>query len=240
MSVVKQYAEVLKKNISSVYDVQHDKIVEVANLFGDCMSNGGVVQLFGVKHGIETVNELNYRAGGIAYFHKYAIMDLAMRHIITKNEVYLTQDAYNHPEYIDELEKYYQLDPRDLYCIISEKGNEPIAIELAKKAKERGQKVVAFVNKKSYDHNGGTLLDYADCYLDWQSEDPDLALNINGVKCCQTNTSVLAAIGQMLHCEIYRYFMEKEGKAPVLLSANIKGADVHNNALTDPYERRIR
>lgn len=240
MSVVKQYADALKKNISDVYEGQLDKIVQIAKMFGDCMSQGGIVQLFGVRHGVETVNELNYRAGGIAYYHKYSIMDLALRNVITKDDVYQTGEAYQRVDLVEQLEQLYQLDERDLYCIISENGNEPVAIELAKRAKARGQKVVAFVNLKSYHNHQGTLLDYTDQYLDWQSEDPDLTLDVNGVRCCQTNTSVLAAMGQMLHCEVYRYFMEKQGQAPVLLSANIKGADVHNNALTDPYGRRIR
>ena len=240
MDVVKQYAQTVKANILKVYDAQQSKIVEIANMFGDCMDNGGVVQLFGVKHGVETVNELNYRAGGIAYFHKYVLSDLAMRHLVTKEDIYTTGEAYNRVELADEFEKLYVLDDRDLYCIISEKGNEPLALEIAKRAKQRGQKVVAIINKESYDYNGGTLLDYADNWLDWQSADPDLAINVAGVDFCQTNTTVLAVIFQMLHCEVYRYFMGKYGKAPVLLSANIKGADVHNNSLTDPYGRRIR
>ena len=46
-------------------------------------------------------------------------------------------------------------------------------------------------------------------------------------------------IGNNLQFELHKYFIEKHGSAPVLLSANIKGADVHNNGLTDPYGKRV-
>ena len=72
-----------------------------------------------------------------------------------------------------------------------------------------------------------------------QSECPDLAVDVDGVKAGQTGTTVTNIIAQMLTAELYKYFIEKHGSAPVLLSANIKGADVHNNGLTDPYGKRV-
>ena len=239
MEVMKQYLEELKKKTVEAYDTQRDKIVKVARMFGECMDNGGVVQLFGVKHGIEFVNELNYRAGGIAPFHKQILGDLLLRKAHTKDEVYKTGEIYNHPEVCDELKALYELDDRDMYCLVSEKGNEPLILEYARQAKEKGQVIVAVVNKKSYDQYGGTLLDYADEWLDMQADCPDLTLDIHGVKVGQTGSTVTNIIAQMLTAELYRYFIEKHGQAPVLLSANVKGADVHNNGLTDPYGRRV-
>ncbi|MDO4377829.1 MAG: sugar isomerase domain-containing protein [Erysipelotrichia bacterium] len=240
MNVIKEYFDTLIANIDRVYDSQKHNVVKAANMMAECMEQGGVIQLFGTEQGIEFCNELNYRAGGIAYFHNYSLNHLLMHNIITKEDVYVTKKAYQDASLIDKMEEMYQLDNRDMYCLISQSGNEPLIIELAKKAKERGQKIIAVVNKQSYDKNNGKLLDYADMYLDIDSADPDLALNINGVKCCQTGTTVANILAQMIHAEIYRYYVNKFGKAPVLLSANINQADIHNNALTDPYERRIR
>ena len=66
MDIKKKYFDLIKEKIEEVYKCQSDKMSEVAALFGSCMENEGVVQLFGVAHGEEFVNELNYRAGGIA------------------------------------------------------------------------------------------------------------------------------------------------------------------------------
>ncbi len=240
MDVIKDYFSVLVSNLDEVYHKQNLQVVKVAEMMAECMNNGGAVQLFGTDQGVEFVNELNYRAGGIAYFHKYDLTGLLMKNIIEKEDINVTKKAYQDITLIDKMEEMYQLDDRDMYCLISQSGSEPIVVELAKRAKAKGQKVVAVINKTSYDKANGTLLDYADLYIDMCSPDPDLALDINGVKCCQTHTTVADALAQMIHAEIYRIYKEKYGEAPVLLSANIKGADVHNNYLTDKYERRIR
>ncbi|MGI6510148.1 MAG: sugar isomerase domain-containing protein [Erysipelotrichaceae bacterium] len=242
MEIKKKYVEILKAQIEKAYDTQHKKIVEVSNMFGQCMSNGGVVQLFGIEHDEEFVNELNYRAGGIAPFHALKIRDLTLKggvemEDVKSGKIYLKENV---SKTADVLMGLYDLDDRDMYVLVSAKGNNPLVLELAERVKTNGQKLVAVVNKAGYDASGGTLLDYADIWLDMCSFEPDVAIDLDGVKIGQTSSTVANVIAQMLTAETYRYFIETKGKAPVLFSANIKGADVHNNALTDPYGRRVR
>jgi len=240
MDIKRQYVDLLKNKLDDVYNAQNEKIVQIADMFGECMDNGGVVQLFGVKYGTEFVNELNYRAGGIAYYHKMGVEDLVLRKMYTKDSIYKTGEIYNDVTIIDKMYEIYQMDDRDMFCLVSEKGNEPAIIEFAKRIKAKGQKLVAVVSKAAYDKAQGTLLDYADAWIDMMASDPDLALDIDGDKVGQLGSTTTNIIAQMITAELYRYFIEKHDKAPVLLSANVKGADVHNNDLTDPYERRIR
>ena len=239
MDIKKKYFDLIKEKIEEVYKCQSDKMSEVAALFGSCMENEGVVQLFGVAHGEEFVNELNYRAGGIAPFHALRLKDLVLNGML-KQEVIDSGEIYQDDRALELFEKLYDLDDRDLLCLVSFYGKEPLVIALAKKAKEKGQKVVAVVNKKSYDACGGTLLDYADAYLDMGTDEPDTALMINDLRVGQISSTVSNVTAQMLTAELYRYFTQKGKEAPVLLSANVKGADVHNNSLTDPYGRRVR
>ena len=240
MDVKRQFVDLLTKRLDEAYNAQHEKIAKVADVFGECIDNGGVVQLFGVKYGVEFVNELNYRAGGIAQYHKLAVEDLTLRKHFDKDSIYKTGEIYNDLSVIDLFYHYYQMDDRDMFVFVSETGNEPVVIEFAKRVKAKGQKVVAVVNKKTYDKVGGTLLDYADEWLDMMADEPDFAMEVAGVKVGALGSTTTDIIAQMITAELYRYFIDKHGKAPVLLSANVKGADVHNNALTDPYERRIR
>lgn len=239
MDVKKEYFELIKSKVNEAYNTQHEQMAKVAAMFGECMDNLGVVQLFGVRHGEEFVNELNYRAGGIAPFHAYKFRDLILNKKLEQQQID-SGEVYDDLGVIDRFEELYELDDRDMYCLVSFYGNEPLVIELAKRARAKGQKVVAVVNKRSYDKAGGTLLDYCDAYLDMCADEPDVALNIDGVKTGQLSSTVANVIAQMLTAEVYRYFTDNGKEAPILLSANIKGADVHNNSLTDPYGRRIR
>ena len=237
--VKRQFVDLVLSKIDENYDMQHERIVKVAQLFGECMRNGGVVQLFGHKLNEEFVNELNFRAGGITPFHAIKPKDAALRGLLDKS---LAQGEFlNHPEVLDTVLSPYILDDRDMYCIISMNGNEPFVLELAKRVKEKGQKLVAVTNMATYKKSGGTLLDYADEYLDFGSEEPDLAVEINGAKYGQWGTTIGSVVAQQITAELYNYFMEKEGQAPVLLSANLHGSDKHNNDSVQKYGgKRIR
>ena len=239
MDIKKQYFDLIKQRIDDAYAKENAQIKEVADLFANCMDNLGVVQLFGVRHGEEFVNELNYRAGGIAIFHGLKPKDLVLMKMIDQKDID-SGAIYNDLSVIDKFNEAYDLDDRDMYCLVSFYGNEPLVIEMAKRAKAKGKKVVGVVNKKSYDKYGGTLLDYCDAWLDMDADEPDTALEIDGVKVGQLSSTVANVIAQMLTAEVYKWFIDHGKKAPVLLSANIKGADVHNDSLTDPYGRRIR
>lgn len=239
MDIKKQYFELVKQKASLSYTNQAEKMKKVAKMFGECMENKGVVQLFGYKHCEEFVNELNFRAGGIAPYHAYKFRDLVLKGKLDQ-KVIDSKEVLNSGDVIELFENNYQLDPRDLYVIVSFDGTEVLHNELARRMKESGHKVVGIVNKKSYDLNHGTLLNYCDEYLDMLGDEPDLALDINGVKVGQLSSTIANIMAQMLTAEVYNYFVSNGKEAPVLLSANVKGADVHNNSLTDPYERRVR
>jgi len=239
MDIKKAYFELIKDRVSDAYEKQKDQIKAVAEMFSSCMENMGVVQLFGVRHGEEFVNELNYRAGGIAPFHGLKLKELVLKELLKQDEID-SGEVYGDLSVIDKFARIYDLDDRDMYCLVSFYGNEPLIVELARRAKEKGQKVVAVVNRKSYDKYGGKLLNYADLYLDMDADEPDLALDIDGIKTGQLSSTVCNVIAQMITAEVYNSFVSKGKEAPVLLSANIKGADIHNNSLTDPYGRRVR
>ena len=239
MDVKRQYFDCVIKKVEEAYDRQADTLKDIAAAFGSCMDNLGVVQLFGVRHGEEFVNELNYRAGGIAPFHALRLRDLVLMEKISQKDVD-DGSIYEDISVADRFKEAYELDDRDMLCLVSFYGNEPLVIELARRAKEKGQKVVGVVNKKSYDKVKGTLLDYCDLWLDMGSEEPDLALDVHGVKTGQVSSTVSNVMAQMLTAEMYKYFIDQGKEAPILLSANVKGADVHNDSLTDPYGRRVR
>ena len=239
MDVKKQYFDLVKAGADKAYDNQLEKIEKIAAMFGECMENGGIVQLFGIRHGEEFVNELNYRAGGIALFHGLKLKDLVLKGMVNQADID-SGKIYEDVKVADMFENIYELDDADMYCLVSCNGNEELMIRIAEKAKEKGQKVVGVVNKRSYDKYGGRLLQYCDEWLDMMAEEPDTALDVCDIETAQLSSTIANIIAQMLTAEVYRYFIEKGKDAPVLLSANIKGADVHNNSLTDPYGRRIR
>lgn len=245
MDIKKQYFELAKEGIENAYNVNKDSMKEISKCICDCMLNHGVVQLFGVNHGDEVVNELFFRAGGLAPYHGLKPMDLAFKGKISR-DIVDNGEIYSTTNYVDDLLALYKLDDRDMYLITSFYGNEPMAVELAKRAHEKGQKVVGLVNKASYaksdiKHDSGKkLLDYCDYSLDMCAKEVDSALEVGGNPVGQLSSIYANVIAQMLTADIYAEFVNRNIEAPVLLSANVAGADVHNNALTDQYNGRVR
>lgn len=245
MDIKEQYFNLAKQGITNVYNSQHQNIEYAADLLGKTMENGGVIQLFGVNHGEEVVNELFFRAGGLSPFHGLKPMDLAFNGLI-KRDIIDDGSIYTTDKYVDDLLSLYKLDDRDGYVITSFYGNEAMAVELAKRAKEKGQVVVAIVNKASYDiskpqHTSGKkLLDYANCYVDMCASKDDIALHVDKYAIGQLSSVYGNVIAQMLTAQIYNWYINNNIEPPVLLSANLAGADKHNNALTDKYQGRVR
>ena len=236
MDIKKKYFDLIKQRVDDVYAQNAEKMKIVAKMFGECMENKGVVQLVGFEHSEEFVNELNYRAGGIAPYHAMKLRDLVLRGKYDQAKID-SREVYSDLSVIDKWNEVYQMDDRDMFCLVSFYGDEPLLEEIAKRAKTKGQKVVVVLNAKS---NKGNLLDYADEWLDMCGDEPDVAQFVGETPVGQLSSTSTNVMAQMLTAEVYDYYVSNGKPAPVLLSANVKGADIHNNSLTDPYERRIR
>ncbi len=241
MSKSKEFFDVAKKHLEEIKAMQHDQILQAAKMMGDCMETNGVVQLFGIGHGLAFSMELGYRAGGLMPFHQMKYKDLALRGIISEEQLH--DPAINNDISIThKLFDLYNIFDEDMFILVSYAGNEPVLVETALLAKEKNQKIIAVVNKKLADESvaihpsGKTLLDLADLVIDIMAPNPDTVITLsNGDQINQVSTICSNVIAQMLTAETYHYLKETGKDCPVLLSANVKGADVHNKAISDRY-----
>ena len=72
--------------------------------------------------------------------------------------------------------------------------------------------------------------------IDTCTPNPDVVTKLkNGAMINQMATLTGNTIAQMLTAEIYKYLVDNGNDAPVLFSANVTGADVHNRAISDKY-----
>lgn len=237
MDKLDEYFTLIKDKIVTNARRQKEPVRLAAAMLGQTMADGGVIQLFGIGHGEEFVNELNFRAGGLAPFHALRLMDLALYGKVDRRAVddgTLAGDD----SCLDDLLGLYQLDARDAYVIVSETGTEPLAVSLAERVKAHGHRLIAVVAHVSDDVN--SIQHQADLVLEMDHDVSDPALQIDGLRVGQVSSTLGNVLAQTLTAELYRWFQENQMEAPVLLSANLAGADAHNNALTDRYHGRVR
>ena len=246
MAESKDYFEVIRQALVNAKASQKENILEASRMMGDCMINNGVVQLFGLGHGLAFSMELGFRAGGLIPFHQIRVDELLLNGKVTPEEA----NADGYEDRVDLAQKLYDMyimDDRDLFIIISNGANEGVGVEFAKMVKEKGQKVILVTSKAASDASvshhpsGKKITDYADLIIDNGVADPDTVITLeDGTKINQTATIIGNVTAQMICAETYRYITGKGLDCPVLLSANVKGADVHNNFYTDQYNGRVR
>ncbi|MCI8540502.1 MAG: sugar isomerase domain-containing protein [Erysipelotrichaceae bacterium] len=241
MLTTKEYFKVAKERLASVKEAQRENILAAAKMMGDCMENDGVVQLFGLNHGRAFSMELGYRAGGLMPFHQFNVVDLVMRGVIKEDE-FQQPDFDDNTEMAHKLWDMYNVMPTDMFILISFAGNEGIMIETALKAKAAGHKIIAVVSQKqaqqavSRHPSGKKLSDLADLVIDNGADECDALLDVDGThKMTQIATITGNVIAQMITAETYHYLTSMGKDCPILLSANVKGADEHNRAMSDKY-----
>lgn len=241
MVTIKEYFEEAKNGIANAKEKQRDNIVETASVMGDCMLSNGVVQLFGLNHGLAFSMELGYRAGGLMPFHQIKTRDLALRGVLSEDEI--NDSVFNNREEVAEmLLNLYCIEDTDMFVLVSQSGCEALIVEVALLVKAKGHKVLAVVSKETQDvsvstHSSGKKLgDIADLVIDNCTPSLDVVVALDEKISLAQNASIIGnVLAQMITAETYRYLINKGEDAPVLLSANIKGADVHNRKLSDQY-----
>ena len=241
MAEAKEFFAAAEKALEEVRKTQREPILEAAKMMGDCMLENGLVQLFGMGHGVAFSMELGYRAGGLMPFHQIKMEDLLLRGAVAPQDA-AAPDFNDRTDLAQKLWDLYNIDDRDLFILISSAGTSGPIVEFAKMVKEKGRKLIAVVSKKeaaasvSHHPSGKNLVDFADLVLDNCAETPDTVVTLdNGEKINQVSTITGNVIAQMLCAETYHYLTGLGHDCPVLLSANVEGADVHNRAISDQY-----
>ena len=224
--------------IKNVNETQKANVESAAEMFADCMNSNGLIQLVGIGHGRSFAMELGYRAGGLMPFHQFNSQDLVLRGVMSEADA--ADDVFSQkPENAAIWKSTYNIDPNDMYLFSSFSADEPVLVEMAKQAKEEGRKVILVTSKEAAEkakaEGKASVMDYADLILDTLTGTDDRAVDMDGYKAGQLNTIAGNTIAQMITADTYAYLTAQGLDAPVLLSANVTGADVHNKAISDVY-----
>lgn len=244
MPSTNEFFKAAKAQLAKTKEAQHENILKAAEMFTECMDSNGIVQLVGLDNCRAFAMELGFRAGGLMPFHQFDTKDLAMRKVLTEREIEPLQFD-GRTENAEKWMSIYNIDPHDLFLCTSQTGTEPVIVELAINAQKHGHKLIAVISQKASDAvkashpSGKKLSDLADLVIDTGSDWPDTVVDLDGVhKVGQMNSICGNVIAQMITAETYRLMKNTGRDCPVLLSANVKDADVHNHRISDKYEGR--
>lgn len=225
--------ELAYKLIGKIQETQEDNILAAARCIADTFERGGIIQAFGSGHSYAGAIELCNRAGG--YVPSKVIRDPA-------------GGNYESIQGVGELlMKKVEILKEDVVFIISNSGRNPLPIEIALQAKQKGGKVVALTSvgassKLSSKHQSGKrLFEVADVVIDNQVPDGDASIKLEGLDTaiCGMSSIVTAVVLQAVVLESAKMLLAKGITPPFFKSQNIDGGAEYNEALEKKYFDRI-
>jgi uncharacterized phosphosugar-binding protein len=208
---------------------QGESIRQSATFVGDTILAGGLVYTFGSGHSQLLSQEVHARAGGL-----YPVMQIV-------------DPLWGRAERIEGLGEILlsglPLKAGETIFVISNSGRNPEPIEVAMLARQMGLHVIVVtslthsMSVTSRHSSGKKLYELGEVVLDTGAPAGDASLSFKGldVKAGAVSTVLGAAVLNAVMVEAIQYILDKGGKPPVLMSANLDGNEEYNAGVMANY-----
>lgn len=228
-----EYLDLACSILQQMKETQGEAIREAATLVGDTILAGGLVYTFGSGHSQLLSQEVHARAGGL-----YPVMQIV-------------DPLWGRAERLEGmgevLMKGMPLKAGETIFVISNSGRNPEPIEVAMIAREMGLHVIVVTSLahsrsvESRHSSGKKLYELGEIVLDSGAPPGDACLSFKGmeVKAGALSTVLGAAIMNAVMVEAIQYILDKGGKPPVLMSANLDGSDEYNAQVMARYDKIV-
>lgn len=240
--MVLQFMERINEKLEEIQQEERPMIRLAAKLIADAIQQDGIIHLFGCGHSHLLAEDVFYRAGGLAPIHPIFVEELMLH----KGAVESSQLERQHGVAKRFMEKE-QIQPEDVMVVISTSGINPVPIEVALWARQKGAKVIGLTSKAYADHvpsrhdSGKHLSEVVDLVLDNHVDQGDALLSHARMpaKFGPSSTILGSFILQSVLVEAIELMLEAGVEVPVFQSGNIPGADEYNQHLIEKYAQKI-
>jgi uncharacterized phosphosugar-binding protein len=236
------YFSKLKEILSLIEKDENENLKKAAKKVAKCIQKDGIVHVFGCGHSHMLGEELFYRAGGLVPINPILIEDLMLH----KGAVRSSQ-LEKENDFAEQFMKNVKIQPQDVVIVASTSGRNPVPIDVAEIAKNKGAFVISVTSYvytktvKSRHKNGKYLYHTADLSIDNHIKVGDALMEHEsiGVNFGSGSTVVGTAIVNGIMVEAIRIMIENNFEPPIFKSGNADGAEEHNRDLINKYKGRI-
>lgn len=226
-----QYYHNVIATLGNIFNNQVAQIDAAAEIFAKCVESNGFIYGFGSGHSFAGAIELAGRAGGL---------------INTKaiDQFYGLMGWYDGLSGSGDLfASLLNIKSNDCFVILSNSGNKPLHVELAKKIKEKGAKVIVITSLLSarQSNDKANIIDYADVILDNFSPIGDCTISIANDDFFTGPTSSIsnAFIINNIVIKSISILLSRGITPPIMHSINKPGGKDYNENLISKFRDQI-
>ncbi|MBT2647667.1 SIS domain-containing protein [Bacillus sp. ISL-34] len=234
------YFEEVQALLTIVGEQEKQSIKESVEHIAKAVMSDGIIHLFGSGHSHILTEEVFYRAGGLAAIRPIFVEDLMLFKGASRSSQLERQNDLSEKFMHDE-----DIRPGDVCIVISSSGVNPVPIDVATIAKEKGAFVIGLTSPEyakscpSRHKQKHYLHDVVDLVIDNHIAKGDTLLKSNNIPFGSGSTVVGAVLLNMIFTQVIQTIIESGETPPVFLSSNIEGADEHNQKIIAKYKTRI-
>ena len=240
--MLSSYFKKAQERLELVEKNEKQAMKAAAGKVASAIQAGGIIQLFGCGHSHILTEEVFYRAGGLVPIKPVFVEPLMLHEGAVQSSQLERQN-----DYAAGFLKEQDFSPADVVFVISTSGRNPVPVDVALAAREKGAFVICLTSleysksQPSRHKTGQHLFNSVDLVIDNHSVPGDAILSYEGVDVPfgPTSTVVGAAILNAVFAEAIKEMADAGFEPPIFLSGNIDGADAHNTKLIDKYSSRI-
>ncbi|EAG9711832.1 sugar isomerase domain-containing protein [Listeria monocytogenes] len=240
--MINNYIDITVRLLENILDNEADYVKEAGAKVAESIENDGVIHLFGCGHSHILTEEVFYRAGGLAAIHPILHEPLMLHEGAAASSVLERKNDYAKTFMAEE-----DIRPGDIMIVLSTSGRNPVPIDVAEIAREKGAFVIVITSlqysasQKSRHTSGKRLSDTGDIVIDNGAVKGDAVLKSANfdIAFAPTSTVTGAIILQSIFAEAIETMVNDNFTPPVFISGNVENADAHNQALVDKYNERI-
>ena len=206
------------------------------------VKKGGMIFPFGTGHGHLLALEMFYRAGGMVRVNPILTEELMLHKSATGSSAFERSEGKAEP-----LLNEYNVGDKDVVIVFSNSGINPLTIEMALGAKERGALTVALTNLnhsrplQSRHHSGLKLYEICDFVLDNFGVLGDACVEVaSGIKIGPTSTIAGAAIVHTLTAMMVEMAEADGYDLELYTSGNVPNGHERNLYLIEKYKVIIK
>jgi len=233
----KEYLDRILDLLKTIEEQQGENIAQAADLIVEAILRGNALFAFGTVHSALPIADLYIRAGGLALLNQIRAPAL---NSVEYDPPMLAMKMERLEGYGSLILEHAHTKPGDVLILVSVSGRNPVPVEMAMSAKEKGMKVIALTSMQytqsvpSRHSSGKKLYEFADALIDCYSIPGDAILELEGlpVRFCATSGAINTAILQCLMAETVERLLEKGFEPPIFIAGNLDG--------TEDYLRKFR